>query len=84
MRYEAKNKYFKEIATIGNFKNIGKTVSSRHQRYMCYRMTCTDNFLGGETTYGVGKSMESAQSYVSCSLIEILNKAHLGLGLVLW
>ena len=58
MRYEAKNKYFKEIATtIGNFKNIGKTVSSRHQRYMCYRMTCTDNFLGGETTYGVGKSI---------------------------
>ena len=56
MRYEAKNKYFKKIATsIGNFKNIGKTDASRHQRYMCYRMTCTEHFFGVETVYGVGK-----------------------------
>ena len=55
MRYEAKNKYFKRIAsTIGNFKKE-KTVASRHQRYMCYKMSCTLNILGGDTKYGVGK-----------------------------
>ncbi len=56
MRYEAKNKYFKRTAScIGNFKNIEKTVASRHQRYMCYKMTCSTNFLGGNVVIGVGK-----------------------------
>lgn len=52
MRYEAKNKYFKII--VGNFINIGKTVAIRHQRYMCYKMECTLDFLGGENSYGHG------------------------------
>ena len=56
MRYEAKNKYFKKIGTyIGNFKNLEKTVAFRHQRFMCHKMTCTTNFLGGDTVYGVSK-----------------------------
>lgn len=55
MRYEAKNKYFKKISeVIGNFKNIEKPVSTRHQRAMCHKMTCCTNFLGGETAYGKG------------------------------
>ena len=55
MRYEAKHKYFKKTAQIvGNFKNIEKTVATRHQRYMCYEMTCTTGFLGGEHSFGPG------------------------------
>lgn len=55
MRYEAKHKYFKKIAQIlGNFKNIEKTVATRHQRHMCYKMACTMHFLGGENQYGPG------------------------------
>ncbi|XP_019860559.1 PREDICTED: uncharacterized protein LOC109588897 [Amphimedon queenslandica] len=37
MRFEAKNNYFKEMAhVIGNYKNIAKTLSLRHQRLSCY------------------------------------------------
>lgn len=55
MRYEAKNKCFKKTAlVIGNFKNIVKTVATRHQRSMCQKMIDTDSFLGRGTAYGVG------------------------------
>lgn len=55
MRYEARHKYFKKIGQIlGNFKNIEKTVASRHQRHMCYKMTCSNHFLGGENAFGPG------------------------------
>ena len=55
MRYEARYKYFKKIGQIlGNFKNIEKTVAVRHQRHMCYKMTCCNNFLGGENEFGPG------------------------------
>ena len=37
MRFEAKHRYFKQVAkVIGNFKNIAKTLAYRHQRRMCY------------------------------------------------
>ena len=56
MRYEAKHKYFKKIAqTLGNFINVPKTVATRHQRFMCYKMTCSTNFLQEENGYGIGK-----------------------------
>ena len=56
MRYEAKHKYFKKIAqVIGNFKNIEKTVAVRHQRFMCYKMTCCINFLEEESDFGPGR-----------------------------
>ena len=46
MRYEAKHRFFKQIAkVIGNFKNIAKTVSLRHQRYMCYVLSNPTQFL---------------------------------------
>ena len=55
MRYEAKHKYFKKIAqTLGNYTNIAKTVSTRHQRYMCYKMTCGVRFLEEENMFGPG------------------------------
>jgi len=57
MRYEGKHKYFKKMAqTIGNFKNIAKTVAVRHQRFMCYKLTCCLQFLGVPNTYGAGNS----------------------------
>lgn len=55
MRYEAKHKYFKKIAqTLGNYTNIAKTVSTRHQRYICYKMTCGVGYLGEENMFGPG------------------------------
>ena len=46
MRYESKHKYFKKMAqTLGNFINLPKTVANRHQRYMCYKLTCSTNFI---------------------------------------
>ena len=35
MRMEGKNAYFKQIARIGNFKNIAYSVARRHQRLIC-------------------------------------------------
>lgn len=57
MRFEAKHSYFKKMAqTLGSYKNIAKTVSTRHQYYMCYKMTCSVKFLGVENTYGSGNA----------------------------
>ena len=54
MRFEGKHRYFKKMAqTLGNFKNIAKTVAIRHQRYMCYKLTCCQ-FLVEPNTYGSG------------------------------
>jgi len=54
MRFEGKHKYFKKIAqTLGNFKNIAKTVATRHQRYMCYKLTCCQ-FLEESNIHGSG------------------------------
>ena len=59
MRYEARNKFFKKTAQIvGNFRNIEKTVATRHQRYMCYKMTCCTSFLGGNNDFGPGITMK--------------------------
>ena len=44
------------VQTIGNFKNIAKTVAVRHQRFMCYKLTCCLQFLGVPNTYGAGNS----------------------------
>ena len=69
MRYEAKHRYFKGIAqTVGNFKNIEKTVATRHQRHMCYKMTCTTNYLGGENAYGSGMSLPTSNISRTCSI----------------
>ena len=55
MRFEAKHKYFKKMAqTLNNFINIAKTLAHRHQRFMCYKMTCSVQFLQTSNTYGSG------------------------------
>lgn len=39
MRFQAKHSYFKGLASkVKNFKNIGKTLSQRHQRLQAYEM----------------------------------------------
>ena len=41
MRNEAKNAYFKEIAQIGNFKNLPLSIANRHQRLLCAHLQGT-------------------------------------------
>jgi len=37
MRFEAKHSFFKTLANrVRNFKNIPKTLATRHQQLMCY------------------------------------------------
>ena len=56
MRFEAKHRYFKQTAKVlGNFKNIAKTLASRHQRYMCYVLSSTDRFLLDDLEMGPSK-----------------------------
>ena len=46
MRYESKHKHLKRIASsLGNFINIVRTLSYRHQRYMLHKLVCSTNFL---------------------------------------
>ena len=52
MRYEAKHSFFKHLSGIlRNFKNVPKTLSARHQHYMCYLMLDDDNYLRQPSTY---------------------------------
>ena len=40
MRFEAKHNYFKSLAhRVKSFKNIPKTMASRHQKLMCYYLS---------------------------------------------
>ena len=56
MRYEAKHAYFKHLAQVtGNFKNIMKTLSTRHQHYMCLQLAEPSCFLD-RMKVTVGKS----------------------------
>jgi len=65
MRFEAKHKYFKKMAqTLGNFINIPKTLAHRHQRFMCYKMTCSVQFLQTPNTYGSGMEVAYARIFV--------------------
>ena len=55
MRYEAKHSYFKQLVRItGNFKNMLKTLSIRHQRYICLQLSQPDSFLMKPLTSGKG------------------------------
>ena len=56
MRYEAKHSYFKQLARVlGNFKNISKTLASRHQHYMCYEMMNPSTYMRNQITYIHGR-----------------------------
>lgn len=41
---EAKNRYFKETAHQGNFKNVALSVARRHQKLMCGLLNSDDFF----------------------------------------
>ena len=46
MRFEAKHAYFKSLALrIKNFKNIAKSLATRHQHKMCYLLSAGKNFF---------------------------------------
>ena len=61
MRFKAKNSCFKRLAqSIGNFKNVCKTLAIRHQRLSCYNLALANdsNILGDETIEsGKGQSL---------------------------
>lgn len=45
MRYEAKHRYFKQLAGIlGNFTNVAYSLAARHQRLQCLKVNSSGNF----------------------------------------
>ena len=55
MRFEGKHNYFKDMAhRVKCFKNIPKTLASRHQRLVCYQFATGHSTLFKETTFGPG------------------------------
>ena len=44
MRHEAKLNYFKQIAKLGNFKNITSTLSNQHQQRLAYHIAANNLF----------------------------------------
>ena len=47
MRYEAKHRYFKQLAGIlGNFTNVAYSLAARHQRLQCLKVNSSGNFCG--------------------------------------
>ena len=56
MRYEGKHSFFRRTATLShNFKNVEKTLASRHQQYMCDQMCNPTEYLTGKVCYPKGK-----------------------------
>lgn len=56
MRYEAKHKYFKDLANVtGNFINLPHTLATRHQHLQCYlhlnRQSNVPEFSKGNYSY---------------------------------
>lgn len=45
MRHEAKLSFVKRASRRGNFKNIVKTVVTRHQYWLAYHLNCTEHLL---------------------------------------
>jgi len=62
MRYEAKHRYFKQIAGIlGNFTNMAFSLAVRHQQLQCLKLGSTGNFssefLHKPVEIGTGKTV---------------------------
>lgn len=62
MRFEAKHNYFKSLANnLGNYKNLPKTMATRHQRLMCYNLANNKMFSNfyheDSVTTGIGNFM---------------------------
>ena len=70
MRYEAKHRFFKQIAKVtGNFKNIAKSLSFRHQRHICYVLSNPASFLLENIETGPGMTSTTVHVVkVTCSL----------------
>ena len=72
MRFEAKNSYFKKVGqSIGNFKNIAKTVATCHQRMSCYNLAGNDSiFLKNNILTGQGTIIlhETTLCYSYCTI----------------
>jgi len=76
MRFEAKHKYFKKMAqTLNNFINIAKTLAYRHQRFMCYKMNCSVEYLHLPNSYGSG--MKQLYAYFVNNAYGIIAKRHI-------
>ena len=60
MRMEAKNNYFKKIATASNnFVNIAFTVAKRHQHLLCSHLQ-SKKFFDQDFQYGPGMTILTA------------------------
>lgn len=74
MRHEAKNKFSKQVARFGNFKNICYSVAQKHQQWMCYMLqnpSCFDTKieLGGICrSKPIENEPESFQAFVFSQL----------------
>ena len=69
MRFEAKHNYFKVLGKhLGNFKNLPKTLASRHQRLMCNYLVNHRKFSNLVDAVAVGTGMPYIATYVYGSL----------------
>ena len=56
MRFESKHSYFKDVARrVKCFKNIPKTLATRHQQLMCYYLNSSNFFIDHDRLCGPGK-----------------------------
>ena len=63
MRFEAKHYYFKRLAQgLGNFKNLPKSLATRHQRLQCYWLCEDGEHLKSDAESGPGNSINNVNS----------------------
>ena len=60
MRFEARHRYFKRLASqLGNFVNVPHTLSMRHQQLQCYHRLDDSIFQPEELEVGPGETISS-------------------------
>ena len=76
MRFEAKHHYFKRLAHgMTNFKNVAKTLATRHQRLQCYWLSEDDSYLKSVTDPGPGKDLNFHHHLALAHQLALLNEA---------
>jgi len=55
----------RKLLKLWEISKTERTVATRHQRYICYKMTCATNFIGGENAYGPGMSLPTVKMLYS-------------------
>lgn len=75
MRQEAKLSFVKRVCRQSNYKNVCKTVATKHQFWLCYQVHSTSSLLGPKFEQGKNVSsnmLANEEDYVQNELLRLI------------